>query len=73
MRSWPSAEGAARDVGGQIERHRQHEAEIVVGVLADQVDAAGRAITREALACVPNLARNASIMSCGFAPCETPA
>ena len=30
------------DVGGQIQRHGKHEAEIVVSVFADQVDPAGR-------------------------------
>jgi len=31
------------DVGGELERHRQHEAVVVVRVLADQVRAPGRA------------------------------
>ncbi|SPF39816.1 hypothetical protein SBA4_2420012 [Candidatus Sulfopaludibacter sp. SbA4] len=32
-----------RNVTGQIQRHRHHEPQVVVGVLADQVDAPGRA------------------------------
>ena len=35
--------GRGSDVGGQIQGHGQHKAEIVVGVLADQVDPAGGA------------------------------
>ena len=34
--------------GRQVQRHRQHEAEVVIGVLADQVDAAGRAVDTQA-------------------------
>ena len=37
------AGGRRGDIGGQIERHRQHEPQVVIGVLADQVDAARRA------------------------------
>ena len=33
-----------RDKARQLERDRQHKAEVVVGVLADQIDAAGRAV-----------------------------
>src|ERR1019366_7939089 len=34
--------GRGRDVSGQVQRHGQDEAEIVVGVLADQIDPARR-------------------------------
>jgi hypothetical protein len=40
MRSLPSARRRGGDVGSHFERHRQHEAEVVVGMLADQIDAA---------------------------------
>ena len=43
MRSLPSLDRRRRDISGQIERHRHDEPEIVIGVLADDVDAAGRA------------------------------
>ncbi len=36
------AGGGGRDVSGQVQRYGQDEAEIVVSVLADQIDPAGR-------------------------------
>ncbi len=41
-RHLPVARRPQRDPGRPINGHRQHEAIVVIGVLADQVDAAGR-------------------------------
>ena len=40
----PVASRRDRRIGRKLQRRRQHEAVIIVGVLADQVDPAGRAI-----------------------------
>jgi hypothetical protein len=34
--------GSQGDPGGAVDRHRQDKAIVVVGVLADEIDAAGR-------------------------------
>ena len=46
----PSRTGPVSDQAVELERHRQHPAAVVVGVLADQVDAPGRAHERHVVA-----------------------
>ena len=50
-------DGAAATIGGQVERHWQDEAEVVIGMLADHVDAAGRAEDAQAIGCAIDLSK----------------